>query len=200
MKKVLTRPKFANRKFRAGFTIIETLVAISILLVMLTGPMEIASKGLFSAIYAKDEITAYFLAQEGIELVKNIRDTNYLKDVGTNNTEWLEDLVNCIEEVPGFLGPGCYVDGTQPDPSASIGQCHALSCPPMYYHAGGIYNYTQAGGTKSKFKRSIILTQSDDGDINKTEIISIVEWQSNGITNTFRNVTLRSWMFNWQRQ
>ena len=38
----------------SGFTLIETLVAISLLLIAVASPLTIAQKGLASAIYAKD--------------------------------------------------------------------------------------------------------------------------------------------------
>src|SRR4051812_13810349 len=52
---------------RRAFTLVESMVAISILALAVTGPMIIAQKGIGSAIYAKDQITAFYLAQEAVE-------------------------------------------------------------------------------------------------------------------------------------
>ncbi len=68
-----------------GFTLIETLVAIMILMLAVTGPLVISQKGLSAAGYAKDQLTAYFLAQDAMEYVHNVRDTNVLNSVG----DWL---------------------------------------------------------------------------------------------------------------
>ncbi len=58
-----------------GFTIIETLVAITILMISIAGPLTIANKSLMAAIYAKDQVTASFLAQDLMEDIKNQRDS-----------------------------------------------------------------------------------------------------------------------------
>lgn len=57
-----------------GFTLIEALVAISILMIAIASPMTLAQKGLSSASLSKDQMIAAFLAQDAIEAVKNIRD------------------------------------------------------------------------------------------------------------------------------
>ena len=94
--------KIKNR----GFTLIETLVAIAVLSLAITGPMVIAQKGIGSAIYARDEVTAFYLAQEAIEYIRNVRDTNRIKDYEINppqNTtvDWLWEFdsngANCMD-------------------------------------------------------------------------------------------------------
>ena len=55
--------------FNHGFTIIEALVAITILLIGVLGPMAAATRGITDGLYAGNELVATYLAQEGIELV-----------------------------------------------------------------------------------------------------------------------------------
>jgi len=63
--------KIQNNK---GFTLIETLVAITILMISIVGPLTIAQKSLTAATIAKDQVIASFLAQELMEQIKNDRD------------------------------------------------------------------------------------------------------------------------------
>jgi len=66
--------KIVKIKSISGFTLVESLVAISILMIAIASPMTLAQKGLSTATLSKDQMIASFLAQDAIEAVKNIRD------------------------------------------------------------------------------------------------------------------------------
>jgi len=70
-----------------GLTLVESLIAISILVIAVLGPLVIVSQALRVSFFARDQITAYYLAQEAIEYVRNIRDKNALTQVSSAN--WL---------------------------------------------------------------------------------------------------------------
>jgi len=74
-----------------GFSIIETIVAIAILSVALVAPLTLAQRGLNSSIYAKDQVTAFYLAQEAIEYVHYVRDSNNLYGA-SQSVDWLSHL------------------------------------------------------------------------------------------------------------
>ncbi len=63
--------------YRRAFTLVETLVAISIFTMSILGMISILASGVSDISYAKQKIVASYLAQEGIECVRNIRD-NYI--------------------------------------------------------------------------------------------------------------------------
>lgn len=103
-----------------GFTIIETLVAITILMISIAGPLTIAQKSLMAAIYAKDQVTASFLAQQKIEEIKNRRDTYFL--VNGNDTQfdnWIrsEQTDHCDPNLTtcGAITFGATITDTQVD-------------------------------------------------------------------------------------
>jgi type II secretory pathway pseudopilin PulG len=68
-----------------AFTLIETLIAVFILMTAVVGPMSIAAKGLQSALIAKDQTTAVYLAQDGIEFARYLRDTACLTNAPSGN-------------------------------------------------------------------------------------------------------------------
>jgi Tfp pilus assembly protein PilV len=70
MKNIIYKNKIFSLKSlknNSGFTIVETLVAITILMIAIAGPLTIAQKGLTASTYARDQMIASFLAQDGLE-------------------------------------------------------------------------------------------------------------------------------------
>jgi prepilin-type N-terminal cleavage/methylation domain-containing protein len=63
-----------NHKINRAFTLIETLVAISILMIAIAGPLTVANKGFISSLDSKNQSIAINLAQEGLEYISYIKD------------------------------------------------------------------------------------------------------------------------------
>ena len=100
----------ANSK-KSGFTLIEALVAITILLLGVLGPLSTATRGITDGLIAKDKIVALGLAQEGIELVRAKISDQWLNN-GEGSLEscvfpttcWVEILNNVYS---ACAGTGC---------------------------------------------------------------------------------------------
>lgn len=71
---------------QGGFSLVETLVAITLLLLVIVGPMTIVSSSARSTSFSSEQVTAFFLAQEGAELVQKARDDLQLQNYG--QTGW----------------------------------------------------------------------------------------------------------------
>lgn len=87
--------KYKIKKFRRinkGFTLVETLVAISIFTVSLLGIMSVLASGISNTSYAKQKMVASYLAQEGIEYVRNMRDTAVLYPPSGQTTQDMWDV------------------------------------------------------------------------------------------------------------
>jgi|SRR6185295_6292436 len=160
-----------------GFTLIETFVAISVLLISLAGPLSIAATALKSAYVARDEITAFYLAQEGLEYAHAVRDENYL-----GSTPWLTTLDGCINKY-------CNVDF--PNFIRTIYNTSA-SVPALYFGGNNLYN-TTSGGTVSPFKRYMTITNVAGTD-DEVIVRVTVSWVTAGISRSF---TLSEHLFNW---
>ncbi|MEI6420189.1 MAG: type II secretion system protein [bacterium] len=97
-----------QKKMSGGFTLVESLIAISILMIAIVGPMTIVQNGMNSTMYDKEQFVAQFLAQEGLEYVRNIRDNStdsrnnsivfpVLPSIDEIATRWLSrNLSDCI--------------------------------------------------------------------------------------------------------
>lgn len=55
------------------------MVAITILTIAVAGPLYAANRAIVAAEISRDQLTASYLAQEGIEYVRSIRDNKYLE-------------------------------------------------------------------------------------------------------------------------
>lgn len=173
-----------NRK--RGFTLVEAMVAISILSLSITAPLLIAQKGIGSAIYAKDQITAFYLAQEGVEYIRNVRDMNRIA-----NVSWLTNLTPCIDT---GAGERCVVDSSQTNPNNAnaITSCGA-SCQVIAFDpANKIYGYG-AGWSPTKFTRSVRMEQTG-GD--EALVAVTISWKTN-LFNPIREFTVREYLFNY---
>lgn len=75
-----------NRKINSGFTIIETLVAIFILSMAVTATQFFLTSSIRSATTIKNNYMASLLAQEGMEVARNLRDSEWLATETFGNT------------------------------------------------------------------------------------------------------------------
>ena len=168
-----------------GFTIVESLIAITILVLAITGATSAIQTGISSYTFSKDQIIAFYLAQEGFEQIRNIRDEN-----GLRNIEWLAGI-SAVGSDPCFFGNACIVD---PVNSNVPTRCNggAGNCPVLRQNTTtGFFGYN-AAWPATIFRREIILTQVNANEIS---ILVTVDW-SKGIGN--RQFRARENILNWQ--
>ena len=97
-----------------GFTLVETLVAISFLSVAIVAPMTLVSLSLAGAVQARDTITAYNLAQEGIEAVRAIRDGSIIHNARLSQTGTPRDILADIPQTEPFTVDAPHSDAPPP--------------------------------------------------------------------------------------
>ena len=73
---------------QGGFSMLEAMVSIFILLVGVTGSLVLVSSGITNFNISKNRIIASNLAQEGLEIVHNIRDNNWLASTVRPWNDW----------------------------------------------------------------------------------------------------------------
>lgn len=182
--------KIINTNKNRGFTVLETLVAIFILVLAITGPMVFAQTGLRSAFLARDQITAFFLAQDAIETIKNIRDNNAL-----NNRDWLDGIYDTCRINPD-VNTKCNIS-VETDLSngrVKIEPCPDTGCRSLKNDSSGRFGYTLSEGVDSRFTRNIYLQEVSDG--RELRIVVEVKWTSNVRINESRIIVQEN-IFNW---
>ena len=168
-----------------GFTIVESLVAIAILLVVISGVGSAIQTGISSYIFSKNQIIAFYLAQEGFEQIRNIRDENSL-----NGRNWLTGLSLNLAD-PCYFGNACTVE---PIVSSSATRCVGGpgTCPFLGQDtATGFYGYNSSWPA-TVFKREIILQELNDHEI---AILVNVDWSKGVVTRRFQ---ARENILDWQ--
>src|SRR3989338_3680347 len=163
-----------TRSKTKGFTIIESLVAISILLVAIAGAGSAIQTGISSYIFSKDQIIAFYLAQEGFEQVRNYRDENVL-----NGRFW---LAGAVPSVP------YYVDATQNAFTLCPGTCPFIKQD----QESGAYGHNASWDITTIFRIEIRLEQINDHEV---AIYVTIHWNKGA---TARQFAARENIFNWQ--
>jgi type II secretory pathway pseudopilin PulG len=177
--------KYAYR-LRGGFTLIETLIAVLLLVTAIAGPLTLAAKALSGALIARDEMVAFYLAQDAIEYVRYVRDSNKL---ATPPNSWLTGLSDCTGAA------GCAVDPT----SGAVTACSG-TCPYLKKHDDGsgakYFSYTLGSVTPQRFLRTITLASPASGATTEEILTVSVSWRAqSGVTRT---IVVRENLFDWQ--
>lgn len=140
-----------------GFTLIEIILAIFILGLALLASFVLIQQSIIGASLNQSQLTAYYLCQEGVEIVRNIRDTEWLgSGAGIASGTWEADyLSSSLESLSG-------------EPRL------------LKVDENGFYSYAD-GGSESKFKRQIVITSDTDSDFDGyLEVDVVVTWKERG--------------------
>ncbi|HWB33716.1 MAG TPA: prepilin-type N-terminal cleavage/methylation domain-containing protein [Candidatus Paceibacterota bacterium] len=194
-----------------GFTLIETLVAVLLLSVAIAGPLTIAARGANAAQIAKDQIIAYYLAQDAVEFVRFERDSSCLPSSPCSSTgtppAWLAGLssaplTSCVS-TDGSVA--CYVDSRANQTGSCLG--NNCSSPIKYDNASGrgYYvsvplksPYTACSGTTcttTTFTRTVRITYAA-ATPDEALVTVTVNWTDVG--GLAHAVTITEDLFNWE--
>lgn len=157
-------------------------MAITLLTVAITAPMELTGKSLASAYYARDQITAFHLAQEAVESVRHVRDHNVLRNALGEQADLLDGILDTGQRSRTFA-----ID-TRND---NITTC-VDTCPPLQTD-GELYGY-ESGWADTRFTRSVFVAFVDDGS-DEVRVSVSVAWRTGAFqTRTF---TISQNLYRW---
>ncbi len=175
----MTNFKLKILNFKKGFTLVETLVAVAILSLSILATFTAVQGGLQASLNAKDKVTAYYLAQEGMEYIRNVRDDNALNVISGGSNTWLTTL-SASSGDPCYFGKTCRVDSTTK--TATDCANDGATCAFLKQNSStGLYGY--ASGTNTQFIRSIQFQSINSNEILVTITIS---WTSRGLPKSFQ--------------
>jgi len=144
--------KKTSAKNNKGFTLIELAIAIFILSIAVIGVYNSFSTVVILTSGASSHFTAAYLAQEGIEIVRNMRDNNWIQGL---------DWENGLSDTTTDCSTGCEADyrtGTSLDAGAGLTP-FGSSGRFLNIKEGSFYTYDATGNVfPTKFKRKITIT------------------------------------------
>lgn len=160
---VNSKQKAESREYN-GFTLIEALVAVTIITLSVAGPLFTANRSIVAARIARDQLAASYLAQEGVEYVRAVRDDEYLALYpGNTGAAWSNFINGSINQcrAPKICTLGLISGGVLP----------LTSCP------GGICTATFSlvlNGTQ--YKRTVQITDASPSGATDVMVRSTVSW------------------------
>ncbi len=148
---------FKKTETEKGVTFIELMVTIFIVMFGITGSIALMQRTISSGRTSSLRFQAAYLAQEGVELVRNVRDTAWVE-----NRDWFSEI---------STPPASYYTI-----SYNSNDLMSLGDKRLYQGTDDRYSH-HFSGTESPFEREIKLSLCPEGTINEcVEVRSIVSW------------------------
>lgn len=174
-----------------GFSLVEMLVSVSILLLVIAGPMTVTSRASKSSTFATEQVQAFFLAQEGLELAQKMRDDLLVSHFNAATTPWasFKAIGTC------FAGTGCGIEW-----GAAAGQTNVIACPAfdscrLYRKPASDrsrFTYTAAGNTPTLYFRKIYFSNVG---ADAVLVRSVVTWRTGSLVAEQR-VETQTYLYN----
>ncbi|MDP2709371.1 MAG: hypothetical protein Q8O93_05025 [bacterium] len=168
-------------KNKQGISIIEVIAAIMIITIGMIGVLSLVIQNIKAQYINKNVLIASGLAQEGLELVRNIRDNNWLAE-GNN---W--KLGDGVDPNTNITQDGEYAI----DYSLGIIDVDDLASARLYIDSNGFYTGAAAGNAPTDFYR--LITVLDQGDY--LDVISAIRWNDGGQNHYY---TAETYLYDWR--
>ena len=200
MKTLLFNPRGSSK---GGFSLVETLVATSILLLVIVGPLTISSRAAKSSSFSAEQVTANFLAQEGIEFAQKLRDDLFLQGTflgGSVANPWAEFTNQSGAYASCFSATGCGLNVNNSGVMLTPVVCNPAAttdpCDIFRSTAVGVvrsrFTHDSSVATTTLYTRTVKFTKTANFELR---VDSIVTWRTGSLVAN-QQVRLGSSLFN----
>lgn len=204
----------------AGESIVEVMVAMAVSSLLIMGAIELIGRSYTIVGETNKRIEAMTLAREGVEVVRNLRDTNWLKYSGDRRKNWMKssassstyldasgtkfiqpssngevDILNSVEAAYNVLnGARDAQVTTNNNPSYIQNKVAPLR---LHRNSDGILTNDASGGKPSPYYRTIQVTAPSSVSADKKVTVdSEVFWKNEGQTN-FEKVHIKTDLYDF---
>lgn len=167
-----------------GFSFMESMIAVTVLSMGIIASLSLISSSFRESADSRDQIMASLLAQEGVELVQNIRDNNWVRaGSGVDSFSYNLDITNPLNSA------NCRIDkdfayGTDILECGQGGYLNTSDNYRLYLNAAGYYVHDS--GDETRFYRKIC----NAGNANVRLVYSIVSWDVEATNDLVADCTL----------
>ncbi len=166
-----------------GQSLIEATIALGVITTGLVGALTLVSFSLKAATSSQNQLVALNLSWEGIEVVQNTRDSNYLAGVAFNtgmNSGGDQTAIADFNTSTGWtfdFTPNAMADNST-----------------QFFNQGGVYRQSSQSipGTATIYRRLLILDNSTAGQLRT---VSSVQWKEGSNT---RQVSAERIFYDWR--
>ena len=187
-----------NKLNNKGFSILEASVVMGVVSIGLLGVFSLVLQNIQVQKVNKNMLVASMLAQEGLELVRNIRDDNWIASpqvawdsniAGWNNNDFTVDYTMVMAEVDDTNAAGDIVE----EAGAKL----------YLVNGGNFYTHDADGGANeaTAFSRLITAIAVDaswpaDGVCDYYKVKSHVQWKGN--KGALKDYIAETHLYNWR--
>lgn len=164
-------------KNNSGISILEVVVAILIITIGLVGVLSLVIQNIQVQYVNKNVLIASGLAQEGLELVRNVRDLNWL----TPDYAWDKDIVGDGTYTIDYGGRGSIINVSGINDAATR----------LYIDSNGFYTHTSLNNVPTNFYRLITVIIN----ANYLDIKCAIRWQDGAENHDY---TAETYLYNWR--
>lgn len=175
---------------RSGFTLLETMVAIAILLVAVVAPISLIGDSLSNLYYARDQMIAVNLAQEGIEMVRQVRDSEKLNGNTFASALPLGNYDYVVDPYSFFSTSG--VSGIKAG-LISCPSCSDSGKAIVFDSTLGLYRQNFPSGSATPFGRVVNISSNGLGS-DERRVTSTVTWRTG---NKLGSIVVEEYLFDW---
>ncbi|MEA3398275.1 MAG: prepilin-type N-terminal cleavage/methylation domain-containing protein [Patescibacteria group bacterium] len=171
------KDKIKSSQNKNGFSIIEVVAAFTIMTVGMMGVASLSLLNIQANRINKNYLIASMLAQEGLELVRNVRDNNWL----TLGNNWNDDITG--NDGNYTIDYNFNIDDTPDLPTDGGAK--------MYLNGNGFYDHDSAGAFTPYYR---LIAISEDASGNFFTASSTVSWaDSQGQYSYIAETSLFDW-------
>jgi prepilin-type N-terminal cleavage/methylation domain-containing protein len=169
-----------------GFSIIEIIATLAVIAIGFIGVLSLSVQNTRVQYTNKNTLIAAHLAQEGLELVRNLRDDNFLNP----NSDWFVGFA-----IKGAYSTSTiyydYSNSTPKIATASVANINdALAV--LKIDANGFYSHNASAATTTVFSRIIVTKNNNttDATASSTIVSCLVQWNDRGKKESYQADTV----------